>query len=204
MNKLFRKSFVNVMRQEFVTNFPSFLERKFSKEEKKSHKAGIPFVLFSNGHPGIEYFVSFFSYRDSKIYVEVGWKSGLLFPQCWAGFDALIEQVRHGTFRWPTSDFATRLFYLCKDRGCAESLWDMYSTEVWDKCKENYRDFENRQDFLATTKAMLDWGKRGGITEEYANSQAALIGCDIVSCLRDYGIPFLEEAMRHHEGATPM
>lgn len=177
--------------------FPEFKEKKLSKEEKSSY-IHTPIVMFTKQCGDIGYFVAFLPYKDSRVFVELGWKTGSVFPISWSGFLDLQNQIREGTFQWPASDFAIELVALCGERSFAVEPWDLYAPEVWDKNKETFREFDDRANFSQKFHIQLDWLKRGGVTEEYAQGQAALIGGDIMGCLKDYGIPFLEEAMRHH------
>ena len=198
MDKILELALVRFFEAEFQTRHPEYQRRSLSKAELKQYGVR-PAVMLSHliGHH--EFFVSVIPKERSlsRFVVECGWKSGESFPLWDLDFEGGRKQIREGTFDWPQENFVIRLFWLCTDRGTAEHFWDLFMEEVWNKSQESYQDFRRRTTFSATGNAM-DVLETGGLTEEYGTSQAQLVGGDVLSCLDDYGIPFLQTAARHH------
>jgi len=72
-------------------------------------------------------------------------------------------------------------------------VWDMFSPEVWDETSESFKEFSRRTAFGGSDEALRIISS-GGFDEQYAASQVDLVCGDILKCMKEFGIPFLQRA----------
>jgi hypothetical protein len=181
---------------------PGFTGRKL-KANDRSRYAIAPIAFFSMDCSHDQQFIAFVPAHggsSSRFYVECGWFSELPVPVATPESSTLVRSHRLIEFALP-SQFAVRLFRLCEDRGISENFWDLFSPEVWAPSKESYREFSSRQAFASIDEALRVYSA-GGITSEYANSQARLVAGDCLSCISNWAVPFLERRRSHSAGET--
>lgn len=75
-------------------------------------------------------------------------------------------------------------------------MWDLFQPEVWNKERETYQAFRARAPFAATDEALAVYST-GGPTEEYVRRQVELVSGDVLSCLEEFGVPFLRREIEN-------
>ena len=205
MNKHLRVALEAYLDQAAVNEFPSFVRRKFSSKFLANFSQS-PLRVYCKTSGDAIYFISVVPVKasESRFFAEIGWfQSGgaVDLPVMTVEYARQLDSIRSDCFNWGQREFAIRLFYLC-ERGGSERFWDLYLTESWQSDKETHEEFASRTAFCANDEA-LRVAMAGGVDSLYANTQAALVGADLVSCLVCFGVPFLfraEKEKLHNHG----
>lgn len=198
MEKHLRSTFVTYLSERIPVVASGYSARRLKPAERVQFGVG-PFFLAARTKRDVEYFISFIPEEQylGGFYVECGWKLGPTFP-VWRDADA-NRRIRAGTFAFPREDFAVRLFWLCSTRGSIERGWDLFLPEVWSK-QEPFQEYASRA-YTARFDTVLENMSSSGVSEEFAKRQTALVGADVIDCLTEFGVPFLETArIRHASG----
>ena len=192
MERVLKTALVNFLAAEVPSAAVGFAPRKLTRPERALYSIA-PVACFSRRSGIEEQFISFVPANrgpSSRFFVECGWFSSAPIPHPTVESTTLVRIVEAPLADFP-SQFSVRLFWLCADRGNAETFWDLFSPDVWDPARETYREFRSQRTFAATDEALRVFSS-GGPTAEYAQAQARLVAGECVSCIQRWAIPFLE------------
>ena len=192
MDRVLKSALLAYLADEMPRAAPGFAARTLKPQERAQY-AIAPIAFFSRRNGDQEQFIAFVPVKggsSSRFLVECGWLREPPVPVATAESAGLVRSPAFAAQPAPPA-FATRLFWLCQDRGNGEQFWNLFSPEVWDPGKEAFRDFASRQTFAATDEALRVY-QAGGITPAYADAQARLVGGDCLGCIRTWAVPFLD------------
>lgn len=194
MEKLFRIQIVKFFKQALGA-LHGFEYRSINADAVVEYPQR-PIVILANSQRGTEYFfvVTPFGSSPGKVLVELGWKpeSNTVYPA--VNVDRILDLRKLGTaeFDWLRESFSTRLAPLC-NRGASEMVWDMFSPEIWNEAIESFKEYSRRMAFRSSDEALRVFSSKG-FNEQYAASQVEMVCSDILGCMKEFGVPFLNHA----------